>query len=155
MQRTVIVLAAAALIGGASAAAQSNAAMGKDMKRETYTGCLKASPNGTFQLTGVAMADSSMKKHAGAMSAMKTDAMKTDAITAPTLTLSSTSVDLAAHVGHKVSVTGSPAQAMSGMKMDDATMENDDMKVDVMGKDDMTSPPFNVTSLKVVSGSCS
>lgn len=150
MQRTVIVLAAAALIGGASAAAQSNAAMGKDMKRETYTGCLKASPNGTFQLTGVAMADSSMKKHAGAMSAMKTDA-----ITAPTLTLSSTSVDLAAHVGHKVSVTGSPAQAMSGMKMDDATMENDDMKVDVMGKDDMTSPPFNVTSLKVVSGSCS
>ena len=54
--------------------------------------------------------------------------------------LTSSSVDLSKHLGHKVTVTGSPAQG----------------KMDAMGKDAMgkSGPVFTVASLKMVAASC-
>ena len=105
-----------------------------EMKDATYTGCIEAGgTSGTFVLTHVA--DDHMAK----------DAMSKDTM-ATTLTLSSTSVDLSKHVGHKVSVTGSPAHG----KMD--AMGKDTMAKDGMAKDGST---LTVRSLKMVAASCS
>jgi hypothetical protein len=143
MHRIVMVLAAATLIGAGAAAAQSSAMMEEKAGMTTYTGCLTASPNGTFSLTGAVRSGEPMKHES-----MKDDSMKHDAMMKPPLTLASTSVDFAKHAGQKVSVTGSPAHAMGGMKMDGT-------KMDAMGKDAMAPAAFTVTSLKVVSTSCS
>ena len=130
------ILMAAAL--SAAAAAQS-ATMAESHKREmkdvTYTGCLGAGGGvGTFTLT-----------HLTTPAHMRLDMMKkgtptTAAPVAATLDLTSSSVDLSMHLGHEVSVTGSPAQAeMSGMKKDGVSE---------------ATPAFNVKSLKVVAASC-
>lgn len=110
------------------------------MKAETtYTGCIERSSDGAFTL-GHAMASSattkkSMSKDAMAKDSMAKDSTTHDAMTkdamASTLGLASTSVDLAKHVGHKVTVKGVAGDAMGGM----AT--------------------FNVTSIKMVGSSCS
>ena len=110
-----------------------------EMKDATYTGCIEVgSTAGTFTLTHVA--DDHMAKDA-----MKKDTMGKDTM-ATTLTLSSTSVDLSKHVGHKVSVTGSAAHG----KMD--AMGKDTMAKDGMAKDGST---LTVRSLKMVAASCS
>ena len=54
--------------------------------------------------------------------------------------LSSSSVDLSKHLGHQVTVNGSPAQGKMNV-----------MEKDAMGKD---APAFTVTSLKMVAASC-
>src|SRR5258707_888412 len=78
-----------------------------EKKDATYTGCIEAGGTaGTFVLTHVA--DDHMAKDAMKKDTMKKDTMEKDTM-ATTLTLSSTSVDLSKHVGHKVSVTGSAA----------------------------------------------
>ena len=130
-----------------------------EMKGATYTGCIEAgSTAGTFVLTHVAddhMAKDAMKKDTMKKDTMKKDTMGKDTMAkdamskdtmATTLTLSSTSVDLSKHVGHKVSVTGSAAHG----KMD--AMGKDTMAKDGMAKDGST---LTVRSLKMVAASCS
>ena len=115
-----------------------------EMKDATFTGCIEAgSTAGTFVLTHVA--DDHMAKDAMKKDTMKKDAMSKDT-RATTLTLSSTSVDLSKHAGHKVSVTGSAAHG----KMD--AMGKDTMAKDGMAKD---GPTLTVKSLKMVAASCS
>lgn len=109
-----------------------------NMKPETsYTGCVERSPEGAFSLAH-AMASTSKKpmakdsraKDSMAKDSMAHDSMMKDAM-APALGLSSTSVDLARHVGHKVTVKGVEGDTMGGM----AT--------------------FTVKSIKVIASSCS
>ncbi len=91
--------------------------------------------------------------------------------------LTSTTVSLAGHVGHKVSVTGTPAGMETGMAEDagakdtgmtkdagmakDTGMKHDDMKHDDMKHDDTKKddaaggPALNVTEMKMVSAECS
>ena len=120
------------------------------MKDTTYTGCVEAggAPS-SFTLTHLA-ADDHMGKDAMKKDTMKKDTMKNDtmakdgmsqdAMAPPTWSLASSSVDLSKHLGHKVTVTGSPAQG----------------KMDAMGKDTMgkSAPVFTVTALKMVAASC-
>jgi hypothetical protein len=110
------------------------------MKDTTYTGCVEAggAPS-SFTLTHLA-ADHHMGKVATKKDTMAKDGMGQDAM-APTMwSLTSSSVDLSKHLGHKVTVTGSPAQG----------------KMDAMGKDAMakSAPVFTVASLKMVAASC-
>ena len=130
------------------------------MKDTTYTGCVEAGSAPTsFMLTHLAaddhMGKDAMKKDAMTKDTMKKDTMKKDTMAkdamskdtmAPTTwSLASSSVDLSRHVGHKVTVTGAPAQS----KMD--AMGKDAMGKDAMGK---SAPVFNVTALKMVAASC-
>ena len=100
------------------------------MKPETsYTGCIERLPDGAFTL-GHAMTTSAMTKKSMAKDAMAHDSMMKDAMPS-TVGLASTSVDLAKHVGHKVTVKGVAGDTMGGMAM------------------------FNVKSIKMVGSSCS
>ena len=115
-----------------------------EMKDATYTGCIEVgSTAGTFTLTHVA--DDHMAKDAMKKDTMKKNTMGKDTM-ATTLTLTSASVDLSKHLGHKVSVTGSAAHG----KMD--AMGKDTMAKDGMAKD---ASAFTVKSLKMVAASCS
>jgi len=109
------------------------------MKDTTYTGCVEAggAPS-RFMLTHLA-ADDHMGKDAMKKDTMAKDGMSKDAM-APTMWSLASSVDLSKHLGHKVTVTGSPAQG----------------KMDTMGKYAMGkgAPVFTVTSLKMVEASC-
>jgi pentapeptide MXKDX repeat protein len=125
------------------------------MKDTTYTGCVEAggAPS-SFTLTHLAV-DDHMGKDAMKKDTMKKDTMKKDmiakdgmsqdAMAPPTWSLASSSVDLSKHLGHKVTVTGSPAHG----KMD--AMGKDTMGKDAMGK---SAPVFTVTALKMVAASC-
>jgi hypothetical protein len=109
------------------------------MKDTTYTGCVEAGEPSSFVLTHLA-ADDHTGKDAMKKDTMAKDGMGKDAM-APTMwSLTSSSVDLSKHLGHKVTVTGSPAQG----------------KMDAMGKDAMrkSAPVFTVASLKMVAASC-
>ena len=146
----VAVVLPAALAAQSSTMAKRDKMDRMEMKDAAYTGCIEAGDAaGTFRLTHLTA--NQMGKDAVKKDAMKTDAMKKDTVAndtmskdamAPTtLTLSSTSVDLSKHVGHKVSVTGSAAHG----------------KMDAMGKDTMAkdASAFAVNSLKMVAASCS
>jgi pentapeptide MXKDX repeat protein len=152
----VALLVAAVLSMGA--AAQSNGTMGKgdrmnkiEMKDTTYTGCVEAgSEPGSFTLTHLAAADhmgkAAMKKDTMGNDTMKKgtmakDSMSKGAMAPMALSVTGSSVDLGKHLGHKVSVTGSPAHG----------------KMDAMGKDTMAkgASAFTVKSLKMVAASCS
>jgi hypothetical protein len=108
--------------------------MNKMKSEMSYTGCIERSPDGGFTL-GHAMASSATTKESMARDAMAKDSMAHDSMMkdamASTLGLASTSVDLAKHVGHKVTVKGVAGDTMGGM----AT--------------------FNVKSIKMVGASCS
>jgi ABC-type iron transport system FetAB permease component len=155
MKWTMSFLAVALMTTWAGVAAQSGSSMNQDKKMDgmaktggmdvTYTGCIEAAGAGKFAMAhavpatgGMAadsMKESSMKKNDRAM-----DTMKTQSMTSTTLALSSTTVDLSKHVGHKVSVSGSLAPQMASMD-----------------KGAMAKEPaaFTVKSLKTVPGSCS
>jgi len=123
--------------------------MAKMKSEMSYTGCVERTPDGGFTL-GHAMASSaatkksmardsmakeSMAKDGMAKNSMSHDSMSHDSMmkdsTASTLGLAGMSVDLAKHVGHKVTVTGEAGDTMGGL----AT--------------------FNVKSIKMVGSSCS
>jgi hypothetical protein len=143
---SVAVLVAAVLSVGV--AAQSNGTMGKgdkmnemEMKDATYTGCVEAGVEpGSFTLTHLA-AEDHMGKDTMKKDTMVKDSMSKDAMAPMTLSLTGSSVDLGQHVGHTVSVTGSPAHG----------------KMDAMGKDTLGkgASAFTVKSLKMVAASCS
>src|SRR5260370_29090831 len=123
---SVAVLVAAVLSVGA--AAQSSGTMGKgdkmnkmEMKDTTYTGCVEAgSEPGSFTLTHLA-AEEHMGKEAMKKDTMAKDSMAKDAMAPMALSVTGSSGDLSKHLGHKVSVTGSPAHG----------------KMDAMGKGTM------------------
>jgi pentapeptide MXKDX repeat protein len=115
------------------------------MKDTTYTGCVEAgSAPSSFMLTHLAaddhMGKDAMKQDTMKKDTMTKDSMSRDAMAPSTWALASSSVDLSKHLGHTVTVTGSPAQG----------------KMDGMGKDAMGKgvPTFTVTSLKMVAASC-
>ena len=149
MMSSVAMLIAVVLSG--RAIAQSGGTMTKgdkmdkmEMKDTTHTGCIEAgSAPGTFMLTHLAaddhMGKNRMKKDTMKTATMAHDTMGKDAMAQTTFSLSSASVDLSKHVGHKVSVTGSHG------------------KMDAMEKDTMAkgTPAFTVKSLKMVAASCS
>ena len=121
-----------------------------EMKDATYTGCVEAGMTaGTFTLTHVAagaMGKDAMEKDTMKKDAMAKDTMGKDAMAPETLALTSSSVDLRKHLGHKVAVAGSAAPG----------------KMDAIGKDTMAqdgrmkdAPAFTVKSLTMVSASCS
>ena len=147
---SVATVVAAVLSVAASAQSVGTMAKGDKMdqmaKDQTYTGCVEAgTPGGTFMLTHIA-ADH-MGKDAMQKDTMAKDNMSKDAMAPTTLTLASSSVDLSKHLGHKVSITGSPA---AHGKMD--AMKKDAMAKDAMAKD---ASAFTVKSLKMVAASCS
>jgi hypothetical protein len=111
---------------------------------KTYSGCLQRGEGGSYQLTQVMSMDGAKGKMSDSMkmddstmkdASMKADSMKDDSMKhdmAPgTLALSSGKLDLSAHVGHKVTVTGKSSDDMHG------------------------TSSFKVTSLKMIAGSCS
>ena len=142
---SVAMLVAAVLSVAASAQSGGTMARGGKMdqmaKDQVYTGCVEAgTPGATFMLTHIA-ADH-MGKDAVQKDTMAKDNVSKDAMAPTTLTLVSTSVDLSKHLGHKVSITGSPA----------AHGKTDAMKKDAMAKE---ASAFTVKSLKMVAASCS
>jgi len=142
-----------AVVVSVTATAQSGGTMAKgdkmdkmEMKDTTHTGCIEAgSAPGTFVLTHLTaddhMGKDTMKKGVMKKDTMAHDTMGKDAMAPTTFSLSSASVDLSKHVGHKVSVSGSSAHG----------------KMDAMEKDTMAkgTPAFTVKSLKMVAASCS
>jgi hypothetical protein len=116
--------------------------MDKMAAEKTYTGCLVKSENGGFSLSSPMAADAMKKPMAkDSMKGMAKDSMGKDSMAKDDigmnkdgmmqrLSLSSSSVDLSKHVGHKVSVKGAEDK-MNGM----AT--------------------FSVKSLKMIAASCS
>jgi pentapeptide MXKDX repeat protein len=147
---SVAVLVAAVLSVGAAAQASGTMAKGDTMdkmkmKDATYTGCIEAgTAAGTFMLTHVAadvMGKDAMKKDTMKKDTMAKDTMSKEAMAPTALTLSSSSVDLSKHMGHKVAITGSAAHG----------------KMDTMAKDAMMkdASAFTVKSLKMVAASCS
>jgi len=139
-------LTALALSVSAGAQAQKMDSMKPEM---TYTGCLERSPEGVMTLAHAmasndaakkpmaktamdhdSMSKDSMSKDAMSKDAMAHDSMMKDSMT-PALMLSSTSVDLAKHVGHQVTVKGVTGDMMGG------------------------TATLTVKSLKMVASSCS
>ena len=146
---------AAALALAAAAGAQDRkmddkmGTMDAPKSATSYTGCLERSPQGAFTLTHSMASDAAMHKTMGhdsmakdsmasdsmakepmAKDSMAHDSMMKDEM-APALALSSTSVDLSKHVGHKVTVKGTAGDTMGG------------------------TTAFTVKSLKMVGASCS
>jgi pentapeptide MXKDX repeat protein len=150
MMPSVGVLVAAVLSGSVAAQSSSTAANGGKMdkmamKDTTYTGCVEAGgAPGAFTLSHLAAGDhmgkDAMKQDTMKKDTMTKDSMSRDAMAPSTWALASSAVDLSKHLGHTVTVTGSPAQG----------------KMDGMGKDAMGKgvPTFTVTSLKMVAASC-
>jgi len=126
---SVVMAVVAAIAASAEIQAQDKAMdkmdkMPMKAKEMTYTGCVDRSASGQFSLMH-AMPGDSMKMSNGKMAhdmdkkPMAKDAEKDttakESMASDMLSLSSTSVDLAKHVGHKVSVKGVSGDAMGGM----------------------------------------
>ena len=130
--------AAAVLVMSAAAGAQDAKMdnMGGMKAEKSYTGCIERSPDGSFTLAHAMASDTTdktsmmkksttkkskeskthdgMAKDAAAHDSMAKDAMAEGAM-ASALRLSSTSVDLSKHVGHKLTVKGVAGDTMDGM----------------------------------------
>ena len=135
---TCSVAAMAVLLSGFAASAQDK--MEKPMmgKEKSYTGCVEAGSMANSFSLAHATAEMAMGKDAMAKDSMAKDAMKKDTMgkmDMANLSLASKSVDLAKHVGHKVTVTGT----------------EDMLAKDAMGK---SAHVFNVTALKMVAATC-
>mgnify|MGYP003576794572 FL=1 len=138
----VICCGVAVLALSVSADAQGDK-MGGMKSEMTYTGCLERSAEGSITLahampsddsaakktSKVAMAHDAMSKDSMSKDSMAHESMMKDSM-APALALSSKSVDLAKHVGHKVTIKGVTGEAMGN------------------------TTSFTVKSLKMVAGSC-
>ena len=130
---TILAVAAIGQVGSAQDKMAKPMGMGQE---KTYTGCIAAGDmTGTYTLTH-ATAEMAMGKDAMKKDAMKKDTMGKDAMAKP-MAIESKAIDLAKHVGHKVSVSG-PDRAMP-------------MGKDTMGKG---MAAWSVTSLKMVAATC-
>ena len=133
----VVAALLATLSQGAGAQDQKTNKMERMKSASSYTGCLQRSQDGAFTLTH-AMASTSGGNKAMMKDSMATDPMgkePTDSMMKnamePVLELSSSSVHLDKHVGHKITIGGIASDAMGGM------------------------PTFSVKSIKVIASSCS
>ena len=144
--RSAICMTAAMLVAAGTMMAAQDAdkaadKMGKmDKKSQSMTGCVQAgSAPGTYTLTNAQPAMGE-KAATDTMSAAKADM--------GSIMLSASDVDLAPHVGHKVTVTGS----MMG-KMKHGDMSKDDKAA--AGDMAAAGPSMKVKSLTMVAASCS
>jgi hypothetical protein len=145
--RSAMCMSAAMMLAAVTMAAQepTDKPARTDKMDKSMTGCVQAgSSPGTFMLTNATPAMGDEK--------MGTDAMGAAKAGMGPIMLTATDVDLAAHVGHKVTVTG----MMSGK------MKHDDMMKDDKAKDaDKTAtgmaagPSLKVKSVTMVSTTCS
>jgi hypothetical protein len=142
-------MSAAIMFAAVTMAAQDPAdkAAGKmekmDKKAQSFTGCVQAgSAPGTYQLTN-------------AMPAMASDTSSASKADMGTIMLSATDVDLAPHVGHKVTVTGTMSGKMKhgDMAKDDKAAETD--KTTPAMESTGAMPSLKVKSLAMVSTTCS
>jgi len=93
------------LVSSVAVTAQNAGDKGKEM---TYTGCVEpGKAAGTFMLTNVMMGDGTEKEKAGS----------TEKAAPKMLTLSSTSVKIEPHRGHKVTVMGPTMMEKADTKM--------------------------------------
>jgi hypothetical protein len=142
MCMTAAMMFAAVTMAAQDATDKAADKMGKmDKKSQSLTGCVQAgSAPGTYTLTNAmpAMGDK-----------MAADTMKSDM---GSITLSATDVDLAPHVGHKVTVSGT----MMGKKHDDMS-KDDKASADkaAPAMDSGAGPTLKVKSLTMVASSCS
>jgi hypothetical protein len=116
MCRNAVAAAAVAIMAGVAINAQDKKmdTMPMKAKEMTYTGCVDRSAAGQFSLTH-AMAGDAMKMSKDKMAHdMDKKPMAKESMASDTLSLSSTSIDLSKHVGHKVSVKGVSGDAMGG-----------------------------------------
>ena len=142
--RSAMCMTAAIMFAAATMAAQDAAEKVDkkvDKKAQSLTGCVQAgSAPGTYMLTNAMPAEGDK---------MATDTMKADM---GSVMLSATDVDLAAHVGHKVTVSGS----MMGKKHGD--MSKDDKAATdnaAPAMDSGAGPSLKVKSLTMASSTCS
>lgn len=122
-------------------------------KDKTYTGCVAAGDvAGSYTLTHVTaemgMGHGEMKREPAGKDTMGKDTMGKGTMAKDathSMAITSTSVDLAKHVGHKVSVTG-PDNGMGMAKG----------KGDTMGRDNMGKgmAAWSVTSVKMIAATC-
>lgn len=127
MKRTISLAAACAMVAAASAVAAQSAAQKPDQQM-TYTGCVAPGKMaGTFMLTNVIAGDGMAKEKPPASAAEKKEMPPKE------LTLSSTTVKIEPHRGHKVTVMGP------------TMMEK---------KEKMMETKMMVSSLKMVSATC-
>jgi len=129
----IAVFAMSAAAGAQDAKMDTMKKMDGMQSEQSYTGCVERSQDGGFTLAHAMTPDSKMKKPTG-MNSMAKDSMAKDSMmmdSASALALSSTSVDLGKHVGHKVTVKGASGNTMGDM----AT--------------------FTVKSIKMLASSCS
>lgn len=142
MCMTAAIMFAAVTMAAQDATDKAADKMGKmDKKSQSLTGCVQAgSAPGTFMLTNAmpAMGDK-----------MASDTMKSEM---GSVTLSATDVDLAPHVGHKVTVSGT----MTGKKHGDMS-KDDKASADkaAPAMDSGAGPTLKVKSLTMVAPSCS
>ncbi len=132
-------MAAAMLLAAVTMSAQ-DATDKTDTKEKSVTGCVQAGTSpGTYMLTKAqpAMGDKAA-----------TDTMSGAKAEMGSIMLSATDVDLAPHVGHKVTVTGSITGKMK---------HGDTSKDDKAASSDMAAagPSMKVKSLTMVSSTCS
>ena len=145
---TAAIMFAAATMAAQEAADKSADKMGKmDKKSQSLTGCVQAgSAPGTYVLNNAtpAMGDK-----------MAADAMKSE--TGP-ITLSATDVDLAPHVGHKVTVSGTMMGKMKHAEMtkdDKASTDTTSADKAAPAMDSGAGPTLKVKSLTMVATTCS
>src|SRR5262245_62897767 len=112
---------AAWLVGSSALAARVSAqtgqgtmgqdSMGKSQTKASYTGCVEAGETPrTYVLTHVTTADNHMGKDTMANDTMAKDSMSKSAMSPSLLSIVSQTIDLSAHVGHKVTVSGAAAR---------------------------------------------
>lgn len=127
MNRTISLAVACAMVAAASAVAAQSAAQKPDQQM-TYTGCVAPGKMaGTFMLTNVMAGDGMTKEKPAATGAEKKEMPPKE------LTLSSSTVKIEPHRGHKVTVMGP------------TMMEK---------KEKMMETKMMVSSLKMVSATC-
>jgi hypothetical protein len=128
MKRTISLAVAWAMVAAASAVAAQSATQ-KPAQQMTYTGCVAPGKMaGTFMLTNVMAGDGMAKEKPAASAAEKKEMPPKE------LTLSSTTVKIEPHRGHKVTVMG-PTMMEKKEKM-------------------MMETKMMVSSLKMVSATC-
>jgi uncharacterized protein (DUF1684 family) len=137
--RSAMCMSAAIIFAAATMAAQEATDKAADkMDKKSVTGCVQAgSSPGTYVLANAvpAMGDK-----------MASDAASMTKADMGTITLTGTDVDLAPHVGHKVTVTGTMMGKMKDEKASDAAKTAAGMAA---------GPSLKVKSLTMVSSTCS
>ena len=150
----LVVEASAQSVRAISSSVQDKMGGGKmELMDTSHTGCVESGDEPRqYVLTHLTKSKDHMSQEA-----MSKDSMGKGDIGATRLIISSQSVDLGEHVGHKVTVTGTAADTPDAMGKDSMrkdTMAKDSMAKDSMAKDSTRSAAFRVKTLKMIASSC-